>query len=73
LSPERRKGIPGRKNVGTIGRERAPDPSETEGRSKITTGPLNALIMDVLMEIKRDPAYQKPRPILGHPNSQFAN
>jgi len=32
---------------------------------------LNAPIMDILMEIKRDLMYQKPRPML--PNPQFAN
>lgn len=32
---------------------------------------LNAPIMDVLMEIKRDPAYRRPKTILSQPNSQF--
>jgi hypothetical protein len=34
---------------------------------------LNAPIMDVFMEIKRDLAYRRPRPILSQPNSQFAD
>jgi hypothetical protein len=29
--------------------------------------------MDVLLEIKRDPMYQKPRPILVNPNSPYAD
>jgi hypothetical protein len=29
--------------------------------------------MDVLMEIKRDMMFQKLRPILGQPNSQFTD
>jgi hypothetical protein len=34
---------------------------------------LNAPIMDVLMEIKRDLAYRRPRPILIQPNSKFTD
>jgi hypothetical protein len=29
--------------------------------------------MDVLLEIKRDPMYRKPRPVLANPNSQFVD
>jgi hypothetical protein len=29
--------------------------------------------MDVLMEIKRDPMYQKPMPVLVNPNSPYAD
>jgi hypothetical protein len=35
--------------------------------------PLNAPIMDVLLEIKRDPMYRKPRPVLANPHSQYAD
>jgi hypothetical protein len=35
--------------------------------------PLNAPIMDVLLEIKRDPMYRKPRPVLVNPNSPYAD
>jgi len=35
--------------------------------------PLNAPIMDVLLEIKRDPMYRKPRPVLVNPNSPHAD
>lgn len=35
--------------------------------------PLNAPIMDVLLEIKRDPMYRKPRPVLMNPNSPYAD
>jgi len=33
--------------------------------------PLNAPIMDVLLEIKRDPVYRKLRPVLVNPNSPY--
>lgn len=35
--------------------------------------PLNAPIMDVLLEIKRDPMYRRPRPVLANPNSPYAD
>jgi hypothetical protein len=35
--------------------------------------PLNAPIMDVLLEIKRDPMYRKPRLVLVNPNSPYAD
>jgi len=35
--------------------------------------PLNAPIIEVLIEVKRDPAYQKPRPILRKPPLRTAN
>jgi hypothetical protein len=35
--------------------------------------PLNAPIMDVFLEIKRDPMYRKPRPVLVNPNSPYAD
>jgi hypothetical protein len=35
--------------------------------------PLNAPIMDVLLEIKRDPMYRKPRLVLINPNSPYAD
>jgi hypothetical protein len=61
--------------------ERKRVPEEEEARQKRDQEslrghnwtPLNAPIMDVLLEIKQDPMYRKPRPVLVNPNSPHAD
>jgi hypothetical protein len=62
-------------------KERKRVPEEEEARPKRDQEslrgrnwtPLNAPIVDVLLEIKRDPMYRKPRQVLMNPNSPYAD
>jgi hypothetical protein len=61
------------------GRKRVPEEEEARPKQDQESlrgrnwTPLNAPIMDVLLEIKRDPMYRKPRPVLVNPNSPYAD
>ncbi|XP_062155172.1 uncharacterized protein LOC133863226 [Alnus glutinosa] len=61
---ERRRVSEGEEGIPKRDRESLRDHNRT---------PLNAPIMDVLLEIKRDLMYRKPRPVLINPNSLYAD
>jgi hypothetical protein len=61
---ERRRVLEGEEARPKRGRESLRDHNWT---------PLNTPIMDVLLEIKRDPMYRKPWPVLVNPNSPYAD
>ncbi|XP_062177089.1 uncharacterized protein LOC133882022 [Alnus glutinosa] len=82
LGPERTRpstsGNPKKKNLRKEERKRVPEEEARPKRDQESLRghnwtPLNAPIMDVLLEIKRDPTYRKPRPVLANPHSRYAD
>jgi hypothetical protein len=82
LGPEQTRsstsGNPKKKNLRKEERKRVPEEEARPKRDQESLRghnwtPLNAPIMDVLLEIKRDPTYRKPRPVLANPHSRYAD
>ncbi|XP_062155145.1 uncharacterized protein LOC133863185 [Alnus glutinosa] len=71
-------GNPKKKNPRKDERKRVPEEEARPKRDQESLRghnwtPLNAPIMDVLLEIRRDPTYRNPRPVLANPHSRYAD
>jgi hypothetical protein len=82
LGPEQTRpstsGNPKKKNLWKEERKRVPEEETRPKRDQESLRghnwtPLNAPVMDVLLEIKQDPMYRKPRPVLANPYSRYAD